>query len=181
MSDRPKIIYYVAVSLDGFISGPEEDVSLFVGEGNGVEQYLSDLKEFSTVIMGRKTYEFGYKFGLKAGQPAYPHMDHYIFSDTLEIPGLHPKVHIEHLSFERIIAIRDASPSDVYLCGGGQFAGWLLDHGLIDRLKVKLNPIVLSGGVPVFGTSTTSAVFDLVENKVYENGLQICCYDIKAN
>ena len=179
MSDHPKINYYVAVSLDGFICGPDEDVSLFVGEGKGVEKYLNDLKEFRTVIMGRKTYEFGYKFGLKAGEPAYPHMEHYIFSDTLKIPRLHPKVHIERLSLERIIAIRDASTTDVYLCGGGQFAGWLLDRGLIDRLTVKLNPIVLGDGVPVFGPSTTSAVFDLTENKVYENRIQISNYNIK--
>jgi dihydrofolate reductase len=179
MSDRPKIVYYVAVSLDGYICGPGEDVSLFVGEGNGVEKYLSDLKEFSTVIMGRKTYEFGYKFGLEAGQPAYPHMDHFIFSDSLKIPDLHPRVHIEKPNLERIAAIRDASPTDVYLCGGGQFAGWLLDHGLIDRLKVKINPIVLGDGVPLFGTSNTSAVFILVENNVYDNGLQIASYDLK--
>ncbi|MEN8789881.1 MAG: dihydrofolate reductase family protein [Flavobacteriaceae bacterium] len=179
MSDGPKIVYYVAVSLDGYICGPQEDVSLFVGEGNGVEKYLSDLKEFKTVIMGRKTYEFGYKFGLKAGQPAYPHMEHFIFSDSLKIPVLHPQVHIEKPSLERIAAIRDASPTDVYLCGGGQFAGWLLDHRLIDRLKVKINPIVLGDGVPVFGTSTTPAVFKLVENKAYDNGLQIACFDLK--
>jgi dihydrofolate reductase len=179
MPDRSKIVYYVAVSLDGYICGPKEDVSLFVGEGNGVEKYLSDLKEFKTVIMGRKTYEFGYNFGLKAGQPAYPHMDHYIFSNTLKIPALHPQVHIEKPKLERIVAIRDTSPTDVYLCGGGQFAGWLFDHGLIDQLKVKINPIVLGDGVPVFGASTTSAVFNLVENKAFDNGLQIATYDLK--
>ncbi|MGB5691764.1 MAG: dihydrofolate reductase family protein [Flavobacteriaceae bacterium] len=178
MSDRSKIVYYVATSLDGFICGPREDVSLFISEGSGVEKYLSDLKAFKTVIMGRKTYEFGYKFGLEAGQPAYPHMEHFIFSNSLELAVLHPQVHIEKLRLDRITAIRDDSPTDVYLCGGGQFAGWLLDHGLIDRLKVKINPIVLGDGVPVFGTSTASAVFELTENKVYDNGLQIASYDI---
>lgn len=76
-----KIIYYVATSIDGFISGLNEDISGFLPDGNGVQKYLDDLKEFKTVIMGRKTYEFGYKYGLKPGSPAYPHMDHYIFSN----------------------------------------------------------------------------------------------------
>ena len=76
-----KIIYYVAVSLDGFISGPNEDISKFASHGAGVDKYLEDLKEFKTVIMGRKTYEFGYKFGLVPGQPAYGHMEHFIFSE----------------------------------------------------------------------------------------------------
>ena len=70
-------------SLDGYIAGPNEDISGFVAGGSGVQQYQKDLKGFDTVIMGRKTYEFGYKFGLKPGQPAYPHMHHYIFSSTL--------------------------------------------------------------------------------------------------
>ncbi|MFT6336819.1 MAG: dihydrofolate reductase [Saprospiraceae bacterium] len=56
-----KIIYYVATSLDGYISGLNEDISGFVGVGNGLQKYLYDLKGFETVIMGRKTYEFEYK------------------------------------------------------------------------------------------------------------------------
>jgi dihydrofolate reductase len=50
-----KIVYYVASSLDGFISGPNDDISGFVGTGNGVKKYLSDLLNFDTVIMGRHT------------------------------------------------------------------------------------------------------------------------------
>ncbi|MEQ9300481.1 MAG: hypothetical protein RIF33_18045 [Cyclobacteriaceae bacterium] len=58
------ITYYVATSLDGYICGPDEDISGFVHKGSGVAEYLTDLKEFDTVIMGRKTYEFGYQYGL---------------------------------------------------------------------------------------------------------------------
>lgn len=178
MPNRAKIIYYVAISLDGYIAGPEEDISLFAGEGNGVEKYLSDLKLFNTVIMGRKTYEFGYKFGLKPGQPAYPHMEHYVFSNSLEIDDLHPNVHIEKLSINRVIEIRDSSSTDVYLCGGGVFAGWLLDHNLIDQLKVKINPIILGDGVRLFGDCRFSGAFKLLDTIQYEKGLQFCTYEI---
>lgn len=41
-----------------------------MGKGDGVARYLKDLEAFDTVIMGRNTYEFGYKFGLKPGQLA---------------------------------------------------------------------------------------------------------------
>ncbi len=178
MPDKAKIVYYVAISLDGYIAGPDEDISLFTGEGNGVEKYLSDLKLFNTVIMGRKTYEFGYKFGLKPGQPAYPHMEHYIFSNSLEIENLHPMVHIEKPDIQRIKAIRDNSSSDVYLCGGGVFAGWLLDNNLVDQLKVKINPIVLGDGVPLFGGSKLSGSFKFLDTQLYDHGLQISTYEI---
>jgi dihydrofolate reductase len=82
-----RIIYYVAASIDGFISGPDEDISGFenVQESDGIQMYLQDLQKFDSVIMGRKTYEFGYKFGLKPGDLAYPHMNHYIFSGSLKL------------------------------------------------------------------------------------------------
>ncbi len=175
-----KIIYYVAVSLDGYISGPNEDVSRFVGKGDGVERYLADLKQFKTVIMGRKTYEFGYKYGLVPGQPAYSHMEHYIFSHSLKLENMHENVHIEPPDVDRIKIIRENSPSDVYLCGGGQFAGWLLDHELIDELILKINPIILGGGVRIFGDSTKDCSLTLIESQMYDNGLQISRYKITS-
>ncbi len=174
----PKIIYYVAASLDGYIAGENNDISKFVTSGNGVKKYMSDLEKFETVIMGRKTYEFGYQFGLEPGQPAYPHMQHYIFSETLKIDQLAENVHIEKRSIDRIIEIRDNSETDIYLCGGGQFAGWLLDNGLIDQLKLKLNPIILGNGIPLFGNSKTSFSIELIERESFDEGLEMLSYQI---
>lgn len=173
----PKIVYYVATSLDGYISGPNDDTSQFAAGGDGVEQYLEDLKKFRTVIMGRKTYEYGYAFGLKPGQPAYPHMQHYIFSRTLKFDSWHEQVHVELPSIDRIIEIRDSSPTNVYLCGGGQFAGWLLDHGLIDILKLKINPILLGGGVRIFGESTSPGKFNVQNSQRFKNGMHIISFE----
>lgn len=175
----PKIVYYVATSLDGFISGPGSDTSKFAAGGDGVDEYLEDLKEFQTVIMGRKTYEFGYDFGLIPGQPAYPHMQHYIFSGSLQFDDPHEQVHIEKLSIDRVIEIRDSSPTDIYLCGGGEFAGWLLDHGLIDILKLKINPIILGSGIRIFGNSKTQVNFELIDSKRFKNGMHIITYALK--
>lgn len=173
-----KIVYYVATSLDGFINGPNNDVSSFVGEGNGLEKYLSDLLDFDTVIMGRKTYEFGYDYGIKPGQPAYPHMQHYIFSNSLRLKNTHDLIHIEKPSINRINEIKESSSTDVYLCGGGEFAGWLLDNGQIDVLKLKINPIILGGGVSIFGDSKTNANLKLMESRLFDKGLQIATYEL---
>lgn len=62
------------------------------------------------------------------------------------------------------------------LCGGGQFAGWLLDHGLIDILKLKLNPIVLGGGIPLFSASNTHVNWKLQTTEKYDGGLQIMTF-----
>ncbi|MEN2281117.1 dihydrofolate reductase family protein [Algoriphagus sp. SE2] len=173
-----KIIYYVASSIDGFIAGANDDINDFLPDGAGVEKYLSDLQNFKTVIMGRRTYEFGYKYGLEPGQPAYPHMEHFIFSDSLRIKKLAETVHIEKKSIERVKEIKESAKGDIYLCGGGTFSGWLLDNGLIDQLKLKLNPIILGEGIRLFGNSTTKAKWSLKDTENFDDGLKILTYDI---
>lgn len=175
-----KIVYYVAISLDGFICGLNNDVSGFVGDGNGVAKYLADLSDFDTVIMGRNTYEFGYRFGLKPGQPAYLHMTHYIFSNNLTFAKPDSEVHICPIELEEINKIRMKKGSDIYLCGGGKFAGWLLDNGQIDILKIKLNPIVLGGGVRLFGDSRADLRLTLMNTEKFEKGLQIITYEVNG-
>ncbi|BDW92019.1 dihydrofolate reductase [Flagellimonas marinaquae] len=174
-----KIVYYVASSIDGYIAGENDDISKFMMHGEGVEKYKSDLANFKTVIMGRKTYEFGYQYGLEPGQPAYPNMKHHIFSNTLTIENISDMVTVEKPSVERVNEIRQNAKSDIYLCGGGQFAGWLLDNGLIDQLKIKLNPIVLGGGTKLFGTSKSSVNWDLTEKQSFPDGLQILTFTKK--
>jgi len=173
-----KIIYYVACSIDGFIAGPNDDISSFVGQGNGVDRYLNDLRAFDTVIMGRNTYEFGYRFGLQPGQPAYPHMKHYIFSTNLVFTEQDPNVHITKIDIGELVKIRTQPGTDIYLCGGGQFAGWLLDNQQIDILKIKLNPLVLGQGVKMFGNSRSSFKTALLDTVTYDNGLQIITYNL---
>jgi dihydrofolate reductase len=172
-----KIIYYVASSLDGFISGMNNDISGFVANGNGVDKYLSDLTDFDTVIMGKNTYEFGYQFGLQPGQPAYPHMTHYIFSDHFKLENLAPNVHIKKINIQEIETIQKQEGTDIYLCGGGHFAGWLLDNKKIDVLKMKLNPLILGQGVKIFGNLMRTFKLRLINTEVYENGLQIMTFD----
>lgn len=172
------IVYYVASSLDGFISGLNDDISSFVAKGNGVEKYLADLAHFDTVIMGRNTYEFGYKYGLQPGQPAYPHMKHYIFSNNLQLENQHPQVHVKRLDIAEIDKLKAEKGTDIYLCGGGQFANWLLENQKIDSLKLKLNPMVLGKGIRLFGNSTSHYKLELVDSVLYDEGLQIMTFKI---
>ena len=174
----PKIHYYIAISLDGYISGENGDIGGFLGEGKGIQKYLSDLNDYETVIMGRNTYEFGYQYGLKPGDLAYPHMDHFIFSDTLSIEGANDKLSIKKLELDEIKNIRANSNTDVYLCGGGMFAGWLLEHEQIDVLKLKINPLVIGKGVRLFGDYEKRFSLKLIDTETYEDGLLINTYEI---
>ena len=168
-----KIVYYVATSLDGYICGVNNDISMFAGGGEMVDQYTYDLESFDTVIMGKNTYEFGYQYGLKPGQPAYPHMEHFIFSGSLELENAHEQVKVVPLHLDKIHELKSEIGSDIYLCGGGMFAGWLMENGMIDELKLKVNPIILGGGVRLFGDYEGAIDLKVSSSRSYDDGFQI--------
>jgi dihydrofolate reductase len=145
-----RIIYDVAVSLDGFISAADNDTSAFPAEGDHVVDYLRRLQDYGTVIMGRATYEFGYAYGLAPGARAYPHMDHHIFSTGINLPDDSSVRVVRSEWATALTALRQKPGGDIYLCGGGLFAAFAAGHGMIDRLRLKRAPIVLGAGIPLF-------------------------------
>lgn len=154
-----RLVYDVAVTLDGYISGPDGDISAFPAAGDHVDAYLERLQGYRTVVMGRNTYEFGYAYGLEPGRRAYPHMQHVIFSTGIELPD-DSDVRVER-DPARWLAVIDTlkaeADHDIYLCGGGRLAGCLLERDRIDRLIVKLAPVVIGGGVPLFDSAARAS------------------------
>ena len=172
------IVYYVAISVDGFISGEDNDISGFLHYDDVIEKYQDDLKTYDTTIMGRHTYEFGYQYGLKPGQPAYPHMKHYIFSNSLSFENPHEQVQVLPPNIQHIKDLRNQSGSDIYLCGGGILAGWLLKHKQIGKLILKLNPFIQGSGVRLFEDVDAIYRLQLVQKESFPGGLQLLEYDI---
>ena len=136
------ICYHVAVTLDGFIAHQDGSIDGFPHEGDHVDDYTKALLDYDTVIMGRKTYEFGYAFGLEPGERAYPNMKHWIFSKTIDFTPAEGVTIVRKNWLSIIDELRGADGNAIYLCGGSLFAGWLLSEGRIDQFKLKVNPIV---------------------------------------
>jgi dihydrofolate reductase len=174
-----KLVYDVAATLDGFVSHEDGSVDGFLAEGEHVADYLARLAGYDTVVMGRKTYEWGYPYGVVPGKRAYPHMRHFIFSRTLRFrPGAEVEV-VDQGWDDRVRGLKEEEGTDIYLCGGGAFAGFLLDRGLIDRVVVKLNPVVFGHGVRLFGGSARKAGLELTASHSYANGVLLLRYDVK--
>ena len=176
-----KIVYHVATTVDHYICHEDGSIDGFLPDGEHVPDYLETLKTYDTVIMGKNTYTFGYAYGLQPGQPAYAHMMHYIFSKTLKFDGpTHKQVEIvrsDELNFVK--ALKMTEGSDIYLCGGGAFAGFLLDHELVDQVILKVNPVLFGKGIPLFGGSSKRVPLKLMDSKVYQNGVLLLTYDLE--
>lgn len=164
------IIYDVAVSIDGYISGPEGDISQFPQSGEIVEDYSARLATYSVAIMGKHTYEFGYLYGLKPGENPYGHMQTWVFSQSLQLPDDKAVMHHSALDLELIHTLRTEADGPIYLCGGGEFAGSLLAKGLIDKLRLKRAPVVLGGGVRLFGQASVSPRLRHIDTREYKGG-----------
>ncbi len=166
-----RIIYDVAVSADGFICGPSGDISSFPATGDHLTAYQARLATYSTVIMGRQTYEFGYGYGLEPGARAYPDMDHHIFSRTLELPE-GAEVAVVRVGWSEVLErLRKTGTGDIYLCGGGLFAAWVAGCGALDRLRIKRAPAILGNGIRLFDGLTTPLKLRLDQTVKHESGV----------
>ena len=164
------IIYDVAVSIDGFIAGPEADISKFAHVDALVDDYAARLETYSCAIMGRQTYEFGYDFGLEPGRNPYPGMRTIVFSETLDVPD-HGEIEIVRGGVASVVdEISRVQDAPVYLCGGGQLAGFLLTLGLVDIVRLKRAPILLGEGTPLFAGVAFDGDATCTDFKSYDGG-----------
>lgn len=171
------LVYDVAISVDGFIAQADGSVGTFLQTGPHVEAYLDRLSAYAAVIMGRKTYEFGYAWGLKPGDKPYPHLRTSVVSSTLDLPPESDIGIIRSDLINSIAALKESCDGDIYLCGGGALAGELVQARLLDRLILKVNPIVLGQGIGLFGGHSVGAALHLTDRQTYENGVCVLSYE----
>ncbi len=173
-----KLKYHVASTVDGFIGHEDHSVDGFVPEGEHVTDYLESLKtDYDTVLMGRKTYEFGFQFGVTN---PYPWLKQYVLSRSM---ASSPDANVELFSgdvFEFVRELKNAEGKDIYLCGGAKLAGSLLSEGLVDEVIVKLNPVIFGKGIPLFSEAIKQTQLELTGSKVYENGVLLLQYQVKS-
>ena len=165
--------YLVAASLDGRICRPDGSFDCFLKPGDHVEDYLEKLESFDAVLMGRRTYEVGLREGTT---DPYPSMESYVFSRTMtESPD--PRVHLVRENAVELVTNLKAKPGGaIYLCGGADLAATLFAADLIDEVIVKLNPLVIGDGVPLFARVEAPVDLELFDVKRYESGVVLLSY-----
>ncbi len=175
------INYHIAITLDGYICREDGSIDGFLMEGEHAEDFIKLLDNYDSVLMGRKTYEFGFQFGLKAGQPAYPNLKHYVFSKSLEFNQTEAVKLVKSNTIEYVKDLKNSEGGDIWLCGGGELAGALFENDLIEKLTLKVNPIVFGSGRRLFENSKKFGDFNLLSSKVYDNGVILSKYEIKKH
>lgn len=134
-----RIRYSVAMSLDGYIAGPNGEYDwIELDPSAGASYFKAFYAQFDTALMGRRSYEH-------AGGGVSPFKT-YVLSRTLR-PGTHGKVTVLGVdALERVAALRKESGKDIWLWGGGEAFGSLAAAGLVDTVEIGVVPVLLGAG-----------------------------------
>ncbi|WP_448808270.1 dihydrofolate reductase family protein [Agromyces bauzanensis] len=125
--------------------------------------------------MGWNTYAVGLPLGMTS---PYSHLQQIVFSRSRQAEGERLAVTADD-PIDVVRALKAEEGADIWLCGGGTMATAIVDE--IDRLVLKVNPVLLGGGIPLFaGGAYEPRRFDLVGSTPYRSGVTIAEYARRA-
>jgi dihydrofolate reductase len=155
--------YGVAMSLDGFIAGPNGEFD-WIPEDPDID-FTEIFNRFDTLVMGRKTFELSLKQN-EGG--AHPGVQTVVISRTLRASD-YPAVTVVNENVADAVTAMKAKPGkDIWLFGGGLLFQSLLDMGLVDGVDTAIVPVLPGGGIPFLPSARTRSLLTLEKQRVYD-------------
>src|SRR5574344_856464 len=166
---------FVAKSLDGFIATKDGSTKwLNIANTQKTDYgYTEFVKKIDAIIMGRLSYEKILTY------IPYPYKKHvFVLSNTLKtIPiNLSDRIDIVNGKLKDIVEnLRNKGFENLYIDGGTTIQSFLKED-LIDEMMITTVPIILGGGIPLFGELNTTLNFKHKRTTTYDNGLVTSIY-----
>lgn len=160
-----RIRYAVAMSLDGYIAGPNGEADWIIMDPD--IDFHALFEQFDTILLGRRTFEPMAR--IRKSQT--PGMKTFVFSRTLRQQD-YPGVTIIAEEVEKTVAALRAEPGkDIWLFGGGSLFRSLLDAGLVDTVEVAIIPVLLGAGIALLPPPAKQTKLKLTGHKIYATGI----------
>ncbi len=164
-----KVIVYIAMSLDGYIAKPNDDLSfLSIVEQEGEDYgYANFISTIDTVIIGRKTYDW-----VMTQVPEFPHADKntYVITRTAKPVIGRTTFYTGNLK-DLVIRLQSEDGKNIFVDGGAEVIHELLKDKLIDELIISIIPILLGSGKTLFSEGREEQKLVLLSTKQFEKGL----------
>jgi dihydrofolate reductase len=186
-----RIVVTEFVSLDGVMEDPggAEDFehggwSFEFSRGEEGDKFkLDEAFESEALLLGRVTYEgFAEAWPSREGEFAdkLNNMPKYVVSSTLEEPEWNNSTVLKGDVVEEISKLRQAVEGDIVVHGSARLVQTLLEHDLVDELRLMVFPVVLGSGKRLFGDTTDKKPLRLADSKMVGDGVAILTYEPAA-
>lgn len=181
-----KLIYAMMVSLDGFVSGPDDELDWHLVDEE-LHRHFNELEsEMETLLYGRRLYETMVAYWPTVEEnPSAPDYEveygriwravpKIVFSKTLENVAWNSRLAREVVPQE-IRELKSRARKDISV-GGANLAATFHRLGLIDEYRLYVNPVVVGRGKPMFAEVDSVARLWLVETRPFNSGVIMLRY-----
>jgi dihydrofolate reductase len=183
-----RIVVTEFVSLDGVMEDPggAEDYrhggwTFEIERGQDGDAFkLDETFAAEALLLGRRTYEgFAAAWPEREGEFAdkFNSMPKYVVSSTLEAAEWNNSTILKGDLADEVAKLRDSASGDVYVHGSAQLVQALVEHDLVDELRLMVFPVVLGSGKRLFDGTSDKKALRLTDSKTVGEGVMILIYE----
>ena len=179
-----KVMVFMMVTLDGFFSGPNGEIDWHVVDEEFNDFANEQLASVDTLLFGRVTYQGMASYWptpiALANDPIIAHQMNtfpkIVFSRTLEqTTWENTRLVKDHLA-EEISHLKRQPGKDLIIFGSSALSASMLNLGLIDELRIMVNPVVLGNGQPLFKGIQEKLHLTHFETRTFRSGNVLLFY-----
>lgn len=164
----PKLVFYIAVSSDGFIASKDGGLDWLKraeleGEDYGYAEFYSSI---DALIMGRETYEIVKEYG----DWVYSEKPSFVLSSKK-----HEAVHSDIIFTskkpdELMLELDSKGYENIWLVGGGKLGTSMINAGLVDEMIISIIPVELNDGIPLFTENLDEKIeYEMISSKSFDS------------
>ncbi len=175
-----KVTLFYNISLDGFISGPNDNIDWTIPDEQLHRTAIEFLKSADIILYGRKTYQMmADSWPKMETDPSIPGymidfaktlnpMEKIVFSKTLKKVGWNTTL-IKEFNPDEIRKMKRQPGKDIAV-SGSKLAQQFMQHGLINEFQLMLHPVALGSGKPLFN-NLERINLKLMKSKTLDSGV----------
>jgi dihydrofolate reductase len=182
-----KIVVSDNVTVDGVIQDPAGDEGFKHGGWVGLIKDSPQLNKLAldealgagALLLGRRSYEwFAARWPSRTGALAdrLNGMPKYVVSSTLESPAWNNTTVLRGDVPTKVAKLKQELNGDILVAASFKLVRALLEHDLLDELRLKIFPVVLGAGERLFGQTSDKKPMRLVETRPLEGGVMYLAY-----
>jgi dihydrofolate reductase len=183
-----RIVISENVSLDGVIQDPAGDEGFRVGGWVGLIKDSPQLNQLAldealgaeALLLGRRSYEwFAARWPSRSGELAerLNNLPKYVVSSSLEDPTWNNSTVLKGDPLAEVSKLKQELNGELLVPASFQLLRTLLEHDLVDELRLKIFPVVLGAGERLFGETNDKKPMRLVDSQTVGGGVAILTYE----